>query len=1045
MLILHGSWIPDRGQFYFWAEHDRPVARRRGRKAAVTVHPAAATGAELAELLRALLPDAEAVGAPEVIEAWLPSSADRPLPSPELLRLNPDLAVDDGAAKLVRWTLSACPLKPLAALDVLLALSELAAVRGGGAVMGSDVRFWGAAAKLAVTLLAGQRYLPSLAPESSIRYRATWQPILDEPPEAAQVTTLVMSMPPVCRALCAPGPHAEPRGSEAAPGPRALLADFLSAAVDAAVRAWAAPARRRVRGAAVAASAGQAWLDALYADDPTFPGTRSALVDLLEAWRGWTAQRHAAGGPGFRICFLLAPPDDDAARTQPGWRLRYLLQATDDLSLLVPAEEIWRARGNALHILNRRFDEPQERLLAGLGLAARLCPAVESSLRQKQPEAAHLTTDEAYHFLREVAPLLETSGFGVLVPPWWGKHGAAGFSSRLKLRPKQGKSGPAAAAPGHLSFDTLIEFDWELAMGGQPISAEEFRRLADLKTPLVQVRGEWVVLDPDAIEGGIRFWEEQRNRGEVGLLDALHMALDANNPDGLAVDGVEAAGWLAPLLAELTGDEKLPDLPPPPGFNGTLRPYQARGMAWLWFLRRLGLGACLADDMGLGKTPTTIAALLHARGAAGDRRPALVICPTSVVGNWQREVTRFAPDLAVLVHHGVDRLADDAFVAAAVASDIVISSYGLVRRDAETLGKVRWSAVIADEAQNVKNPDTKQAQAVRRLPADHRVALTGTPVENRLTDLWSIMQFLNPGYLGSQRAFRQQFVLPVERYSDVEASNRLRRLVQPFVLRRLKTDPTIIQDLPEKNEMKVYCSLTAEQATLYEAVVQDTLRRVDAAEGIERRGQVLAMLMKLKQVCNHPAHFLGDGSALAGRSGKLERLVEMLEEVVSVGDRALVFTQFYEMGELMRRHLAQMLGGGVQFLHGGTAQRQRDRMIAQFQEDPDGPNIFILSLKAGGTGLNLTRANHVFHFDRWWNPAVENQATDRAFRIGQRRDVQVHKFVCTGTLEERIDDLIESKRALADNVLGAGESWLTELSSDQLRELLLLRRDAVVE
>lgn len=1043
MLILHGSWLPAWGQFCFWAERDQPAARRRGRKAVVAANPAAAAGADLAALLRALFPAAPIADRAETIEAWLPSAPDRPLPSPELLHLNPDLAGEPAAPALACWTLPACPFKPLAALDALLELPDPAAALDAGAAIGSDLRFWSAAAKLAVALLAGQRYFPALGPESSIRYRAAWQPLLDEPPEAAQVTTLVMAMPPACRALRAPRAGPAAGGPETAPGPRALLADFLAATVDAAVRAWAAPARRRAR-AAVATSAGQAWLEALYADDPTFPSTRAALGDLLEAWRGWIAQRQAAGGPGFRICFRLEPPEGEAARSQPGWRLRYLLQATDDLSLLAPAAEVWRAQGNSLHILNRRFDEPQERLLAGLGLAARLCPPIEASLRLKRPAEAQLTTDEAYHFLREVAPLLETSGFGVLVPPWWGKHGAAGFSARLKLRPKSGKSAPASAAPGRLSFDTLIEFDWELAMGGQPISAEEFHRLAALKTPLVQVRGEWVVLDPDAIEKGIRFWEEQRNRGEVGLLDALHMALDVDHPDGLAVDGVETKGWLTSLLAELAGDEKLPDLPPPPGFRGALRPYQARGVAWLEFLRRLGLGACLADDMGLGKTPTTLAALLHARIASGEPRPTLVICPTSVVGNWQREAARFAPELTVLVHHGGDRLADEAFATAAAASDIVISSYGLVRRDAETLGKVHWSAVVADEAQNIKNPDTKQAQAVRRLPADHRLALTGTPVENRLSDLWSIMHFLNPGYLGSQRAFRQQFTLPVERYGDADASSRLRRLVQPFVLRRLKTDPTIIQDLPEKNEMRVYCSLTPEQATLYEAVVQDTLQRVEVAEGIERRGQVLAMLMKLKQVCNHPAHFLGDGSALADRSGKLQRLVEMLEEVLSVDDRALVFTQFSEMGELLRRHLAQVLGGGVQFLHGGTPQPHRDRMIARFQEDPDGPNIFILSLKAGGTGLNLTRANHVFHFDRWWNPAVENQATDRAFRIGQRRDVQVHKFVCTGTLEERIDDLIESKRALAENVLGAGESWLTELSSDQLRELLVLRRDAVV-
>jgi SNF2 family DNA or RNA helicase len=1010
----------------------------------VPPHPFAAPADELTSALKILFPHAAWSAASATIEAWLPAAEASALPSPELLHLNPDLARGGEPSAWARWSLPASSLDPLEALDVLLALPESAEAARFGTVFGADVRFWNAAAKLAVALLAGQRYLPAMARQSSIRYRAFWQPVLDEPPEATQVAALAGAMPPACRALRAASAAVASGQPDAAPGPRALLSDFLGAVVDRAVRAWMSTSRQRTRGSP-AASVGQAWLEALYADDPTFPGAQPALAKLDTAWRGWIDQRHVAGGPGFRICFRLEPPRVEASSTGVAWGLRYLLQATDDLSLLVPAEEVWRARGSTLKYLNRRFDEPQERLLAGLGLAARLCPPVEASLRQKQPEAAQLTTDEAYHFLREVATLLETSGFGILVPPWWGKRGVAGFSSRLKLRPKQGASGSAGAAPGRLTFDTLVEFDWQLAMGGQPISPEDFRRLADLKTPLVQVRGEWVVLDPDAVERAINFWEKQQNRGDATLLDALHMALDATSPDGLAVDGVDADGWLRPLLDELAGGDKLAELPPPAGFRGLLRPYQARGVAWLWFLRRFGLGACLADDMGLGKTPQTIAWLLQAREQAGERRPALVICPTSVVGNWQREVARFAPELKVLVHHGGDRLVDQAFLEAADSSDIVISSYGLVRRDADMLAKVRWSAVIADEAQNVKNPETKQAQAVRKLPADHRVALTGTPVENRLTDLWSIMQFLNPGYLGSQRSFRQQFVLPVERYGDADASARLRRLVQPFLLRRLKSDPTIIQDLPEKNEMKVYCPLTSEQATLYEAVVQDTLQKVEASEGIERRGLVLAMLMKLKQVCNHPAHFLGDGSALPGRSGKLVRLDEMLEEVLSVDDRALVFTQFHVMGELLRRHLAETLGGGVLFLHGGTPQKHRERMIARFQEDPDGPNIFILSLKAGGTGLNLTRANHVFHFDRWWNPAVENQATDRAFRIGQRRDVQVHKFVCTGTLEERIDDLIESKKVLAENVLGAGEAWLTELSTDQLRDLLVLRRDAVAD
>jgi SNF2 family DNA or RNA helicase len=422
-----------------------------------------------------------------------------------------------------------------------------------------------------------------------------------------------------------------------------------------------------------------------------------------------------------------------------------------------------------------------------------------------------------------------------------------------------------------------------------------------------------------------------------------------------------------------------------------------------------------------------------------------------VVTNWEREIGRFAPGLRTYVHRGADRLKGGAFRDAVQGVDVVLTSYPLVRLDSESLQSIQWLAVILDEAQNIKNPSTKQTQAVRKMQAEFRIALTGTPVENRLSELWSIMHFLNPGYLGRREQFRGDFALPIERYQDEDALKRLKQLVNPFILRRVKTDPRVISDLPQKVETKVYCNLTEEQATLYEAVVQDSLRKIEEQEeGIERRGLVLSMLMQLKQICNHPVQYLHqsgkDGSepsaltGMAGRSGKLERLTELLEEILAEGDRALIFTQFAEMGQMLANHLPQAAGASTQFLHGGTPAKVRDQMVRRFQEDEHAPSIFILSLKAGGTGLNLTRASHVFHFDRWWNPAVEDQATDRAFRIGQKRNVQVHKFVTTGTLEEMIDDMIESKKGLAQAVLGSGEQWLTELSTDELRNLVALRR-----
>jgi SNF2 family DNA or RNA helicase len=473
-----------------------------------------------------------------------------------------------------------------------------------------------------------------------------------------------------------------------------------------------------------------------------------------------------------------------------------------------------------------------------------------------------------------------------------------------------------------------------------------------------------------------------------------------------------------------------------------------RGYSWLAFLQRFGLGACLADDMGLGKTIQTIALLLYQRDTLKQKAPTLLICPTSVVGNWLREVQRFAPSLRVLVHQGPERVQGKQFARQVKKHDLVLSSYPLLHRDRETLTSVQWDTVVLDEAQHIKNASTKQAQAARALSATHRITLTGTPVENRLTELWSMLTFLNPGYLGSEAAFRRTFARPIERAGDPQATARLKQLTAPFILRRLKTDKSIISDLPDKIERKEYCLLTPEQATLYEAVVQDALRQIEETDSeedaIRRRGQVLAMLMKLKQVCNHPAQFLKDSSALEGRSGKLARLLDLLDEIYEAGERVLIFTQFAAFGGLLRDYLRERFYEEVLFLHGGTKARERDGLVRRFQA-PGGPTIFLLSIKAGGTGLNLTAANHVIHFDRWWNPAVENQATDRAFRIGQQRNVQVHKFVCTGTLEEHIDEMIENKRALAENVLGSDESWLTSLSTEQLRDLVTLRQHAIAE
>ncbi len=1192
MLILHASWLAAETveTFFIWGEVAADAEGRKGRRRAAprkpAGHPAQAPTSSL--LTAARLSLGSGVSKDSAL-ARLPTQDGQPLIGQTAREANQTNQENEPRSVLADWIVDGLTLTAPAALTALVTWPTAAAP---GVTLGADLRFWIAAARFALELLARQRYVPALA-DIEKTVVARWQPVWVDADELARFRWLVNAMPPACRSV-------RPANSAWRPtSPETLLTAALTAWVDQQVRAWAGPVQRSLPRRPVTGPV-RAWLDALFSAQPRISGAAFQISGLAEQVQRWLEDLQQTAVAGFRVSFQLQTPEGVTAPTERSWTVNYLLQATDDPSLQVPAAQIWQEAGSTLTLLNRRLLQPQERLLSGLAKAARLFAPLEQTLRAACPSSVALTTPEAYTFLREAAPLLEQSGFGILTPPWWQKRTAA-LGVRLKLKQKQ----TASEASGLLSFAKVVEYDWQLALGEDPLTQEEFERLAALKSPLVNIRGQWVEFRPEQVEAAIRFWEKRRAQGELGLLDAMHLALgdgEQGAVDGLPVTHVALDAWLQDLFQGLSHHDQLQPLPTPAGFVGTLRPYQARGLAWLVFLRRVGLGGCLADDMGLGKclaaqtpitvngapltaealwdacagepvfdgegfwaqprtalhvlarqegdgrlvsatvqrlyrqavqaplraitlangcrvtitrrhrlltsagwtndlqvgdavcvtphavgepgqvtvfsvitaiepapytgwvydleiaghhnfvangivchnTIQTIGMVLHGREQNPQPDPVLLICPTSVLGNWEREIQRFAPSLRVLVHQGANRLGGAEFVTASRQTDVVVSSYSLLARDRELLGQVAWGDIILDEAQNIKNPTTKQAQAARGLAARHRLALTGTPVENRLTDLWSIMEFLNPGYLGSQQSFRSKFTLPIERYHQPEPAAQLKTLVQPLLLRRVKSDPTIIQDLPEKNEMKVYCNLTAEQATLYEAVVKDSLRQIEQAEGMQRRGLVLSTLMKLKQVCNHPAHFLGNRttSDLAGRSGKLNRLSEMLEEVLSVNDSALIFSQFFEMGEMLVQHLTAAFGEEPLFLHGGVPARQRDEMVKLFQSE-NGPHLFVLSLKAGGVGLNLTQANHVFHFDRWWNPAVENQATDRAFRIGQMRNVQVHKFICAGTLEEKIDLLIESKKELANSIVGAGESWLTELSTAQLRDLLVLRQDAV--
>jgi SNF2-related domain/SNF2 Helicase protein/Helicase conserved C-terminal domain len=1020
-------------------------------------HPFAAAGSRLVEGVLDVAPTLHAAvmdGAQESQVVWLPGKPHAPLASPELIRSESTTGGARRGLGLWPFEVTALRVRPSAGLDVALALGGVGSPELHA---GASVSTFAVLAALALEIAAAGRVLPDLrrGPEG---HEAVWEPLMNGEDDR-RVRTVSDSLPPICRALTAEGA-----------APDAIVHHAVSALVDAVCRdsltaTRPAPIRLPRGGSDLPPAALESWLAALASPSPVVGADPNELAKLEQLISEWRADAAARGG-SFRLCLRLREPRHDGATEdetpagtsdpagdEPAWELEFLLQATDDLSLVVAAEEVWRA-GAQLQRASRSLSAPHEVFLAELGRAVRIYPELGEALRQPAPTGLALTLDGAHRFLVEAAPALEVAGFGVLLPSWWGRP-----SARLGVRLKTSTpstSTRGSSSGGLLNQEGICAFDWEAALGDLQIDQAELLRLAKLKAPLVNVRGQWMEFRPAEVDRLVRFLGAQpktRAQRTMTIGEVLQVAAGVG-PDkpGVPILGISAEGQLGALLrGELEGT--LDVRPTPEGFIGELRPYQQRGVAWLQMLERLGLGACLADDMGLGKTATVLALLQNEHlttaaepgmkgGAEGG--PTLVICPTSVAGNWARESERFTPDLAVLMHHGATRAREAAFEKAAAAADIVITTYALATRDRTVLAKVPWRRIVLDEAQNVKNPEAKQTKAVRALPSPRKVALTGTPVENHLGELWSIMEILNPSLLGSAASFRERFVIPVERFRDEEAAEQLRQLTRPFILRRLKTDRTIVPDLPEKMEMNELCTLTKEQVTLYQAVVDDMLRRIDEADGIARKGLVLTAMLRLKQVCNHPAQFLGDGSALPGRSGKLERAGEILDEVLDSGERALVFTQFSEMGSLLVDYLSAHLGCRISYLHGGVPRGQRDTMVAEFQDPTIDVPVMVLSLKAGGTGLNLTAANHVIHFDRWWNPAVENQATDRAFRIGQRKDVLVRKLVCAGTLEDRIDQLIASKRDLAERVVGAGEGWLTELSTDDLADVLRLSAQASV-
>ncbi|MCL6452203.1 MAG: DEAD/DEAH box helicase [Alicyclobacillus sp.] len=808
------------------------------------------------------------------------------------------------------------------------------------------------------------------------------------------------------------------------------------------------------------AEARRAWEVALAAE----PGGESARfsADGWLVWRtlkqafassGWSAQalRDPTGRAHYHLEFELRPPQPGDART--AWTLEYRL-AHNHWPQVYPLSDWWAGPTRAWTVGKDVLWQPDGWMLPKLAEAAGAVPAIASSLKAPRPAQADIPAEDVYRFLTVDLPNLEQLGFAVRVPAVQ-KLDPDDIRIRVQVQRSDARRRPAPDVGGWSRnwFDTLqlVTFDWKVALGETELSAAEFERMVAERSPLVQLNGSWKLIPLAEVLAQVedlRRSAEQPSDG--GPMDALRLLVLTDWVESLAFP-VDVAfdpevqslrSWLEPLLQA----QRPQPVPVPASFRGTLRGYQQHGYQWLLHLRRIGCGGVLADDMGLGKTIQVLAYWLHLREQQRVERPHLLVCPTSLIPNWRTEMAKFAPALRVYVHHGPQRMADAGALAAAIRGcDVVITTYATAVRDADALRTLTWDSVVVDEAQNIKNPETKQAQVVCGLRSRHRIALTGTPVENRLEELWSICRFAVPGYLGGLAWFRRQFVDPILNQHRSDVSHRLHRVLQPVLLRRTKTDPAIQLQLPEKWEVREYAGLTSEQGALYQSVVNRLFSEIgEAASGMSRRGQILTALVRLKQICDHPCLAVG-GRATADRSGKLRLLLDLLADAVDEGEAALVFTQFRNMGEILCEAMEQRFGWRPQFLHGGLAAGARGQLVEAFQSGKDASPVLVLSLKAGGVGLNLTRANHVFHFDRWWNPAVEDQATDRVFRIGQTRNVQVHKLVCPGTLEERIDELIQTKRSLSSAVVGESEGWLTELDNQALRALFELDQTSAVE
>lgn len=937
---------------------------------------AIATSVELKSVISRILPNLEDLDSTRALEIWLPTTRGDGLEATTIhgLALRAPLL-----PALMDW----CQHHPEGLAEV---------------VASPELRVLAEAYQFAHLVMLEGSYIPGLTYRLGY-FRPVWK-VWWTTAYTAYLESLSACLPDVARAMTQPSLAAA-----------TLVRQWVEDIVDLLVRQAAQPLPNALPGPL------GPWLKGLTAQERESIEPRALAELVARGFAKWEQDASHRMSIGYRMCFRIEESENLSESHVKPWYVHLLVESTDPTSSV-----------------------PMDPLTAGITLAdwtqlldwaAHYSDDLAKALGSGQTHGFYLDTDGLLHFLEHDAPGLRHGGATIFLPAWW-----RGRKRRLNLAARI-----TPASSSSIRIGDVNHVDWTIALGEERVSLADLQLLAQGQERLVQFRGQWIELSDDVARWAQRL---QALPDEVDTGTAIRWGIEGQissegggEPDALPA-AIHPEGSLAEVIERLLQHQSIEPVSPSSSFRGTLRPYQLRGLSWLDFLHRFGLGCCLADDMGLGKTIQALA-LVDRDYQQGIRRPVLLVCPTSVVSNWQHEAERFTPKLPVQIHQGSDRLHGRDLGLAAKHTGLFVTSYPLLRTDADELLAIDWYGIILDEAQNIKNASTRQSQIACRLHSDYRIALTGTPLENRLEELWALMRFLNPGLLGSQEGFQRRF----GNLNNPEASqsdlNPLQQQIEPFLLRRLKTDPSIIDDLPDKIEIKEFCHVTREQASLYQAVLDAMAQDIGGLQGINRRGLILSTLTHLKQILNHPAHYLNDHSVLKGRSGKLARLDELLEEILGENHRALIFTQFAEMGFILEKYLLERWGERPLFLHGGVRPKDREIMVDQFQNEENGPRLFILSLRAGGTGLNLTSASHVIHYDRWWNPAVENQATDRAFRIGQHQNVTVHKFVSVGTVEERIDRMIEQKTLLAERIVGNGESWITELSTDDLHQLLLLQ------